>query len=117
MKAKIYVYRNLQQDTWSLMHRGIVKWHADRVVLTDVEFRVRPAGRARVLRERRKNVHAFACGYHRHTAIVLRGNPVEVTYNPYHGGYFYRKDNGRAVTHASWVELTPSGQVFAYHVR
>jgi hypothetical protein len=55
--------------------------HVGRIDLQDVSFKVSELGRQRVLREKRKNVHAFIegeeisfCGY---------ANTTKVTYNPY----------------------------------
>ena len=111
--AKTYVYRNLHKDQWSLMVRGIVQEHAKRVVLTNVEFRVRPAGHAKVLRDKRKNVHAFAVGtvgYQGDVSLALNtGNwGVEVGYNPYKGATFYRKDTGAPIAGARVVLLQPN---------
>ena len=44
------------------MLRGKVLEHNTEFFLKDVEFKVSQAGRNRVLKEQRKNVHAFVCG-------------------------------------------------------
>lgn len=61
--VKTYAYWNLHRGCVSLVEgsRGKVR-HADAVAMRDVEFRVRQAGRRRVLEEGRKNVHAFVVG-------------------------------------------------------
>ncbi len=67
--TRVEVYWNLHKDCWSLRNckTGRVVYHfcagtrAD-VLLEDVQWVVQPAGNARVRRERRKNVHAFARG-------------------------------------------------------
>jgi hypothetical protein len=46
-------------------HKGKVIYHLkdnEQLSLTNVKFVVQPAGRAKVLREKRKNVHAFVRG-------------------------------------------------------
>lgn len=58
----VRVFKNLKHDCYSIMQRGVVKASARQVRLSGVEFRVREAGRRRTLREKRKNVHAFAVG-------------------------------------------------------
>ena len=58
----VRVFKNLKHDCYSIMQRGVIKASARQVRLTGVEFRVREAGRQRMLSERRKNVHAFAVG-------------------------------------------------------
>lgn len=62
---KVEVYRNLNNGRLSIRDAKtkLVVGHADRVKLTDVTFHVSQAGRERVLRERRKNVHAVVRGY------------------------------------------------------
>jgi len=58
----VRVFKNLKHDCYSIMQRGVVKASARQVRLSGVEFRVREAGRQRALREKRKNIHAFAVG-------------------------------------------------------
>lgn len=82
------VYFNLHRKLWSVQTDGRLRAHwADVVLDGPVTFRVQAAGRARVLRERRKSVHAFACGSAREGRAPRRG--VRVTYNPYRAGFFY----------------------------
>ena len=64
---KVDVYRNLHNGMYSIKsrdkaNRGLVIAHAKQVWLNDVEFVVSDAGRNRVLRERKKYVHAFVRG-------------------------------------------------------
>lgn len=95
----VYVYRNLRhgrkaRPLYSVMQNGRVVRRVHRILLTDVRFVVREAGRQKVLQEGRKNVHAFAVGH-----IAVRGAmgidkhgpdlPVKVYYNPYNTGYFF----------------------------
>ena len=60
---KIEVYRNLHKKCWSVRQDGLGKFHCHRVNLRDCQMVVQPAGRAKVLREQKKNVHAFVRGY------------------------------------------------------
>jgi hypothetical protein len=62
--------------------------HADRVVLLDVKFIVNASGRQRVLREHRKNVHAFAVGEMIADSNNLNDVWQTVSYNPYQAGAF-----------------------------
>jgi hypothetical protein len=59
---KVDVYWNLKKKCFSIRHKGKVIDHRQYVQLRDIEWVVQPGGRARVLRDRRKNVHAFARG-------------------------------------------------------
>ena len=61
----VYVYKNLHKDCWSIKQHGLVKAHVPRsesVAMWDCYFHVDIKGREKVLREKRKNVHAFVCG-------------------------------------------------------
>ena len=82
------VYRNLHRKCWSVRHRGRVQNHCDTVTLGNVTFRVSEAGRQRVLRERRKNVHAVVRGTLVAFDGVVEDGTLEVTYDPYKGGTF-----------------------------
>ena len=60
----VYVYFNLHKKLWSVKSRKTrhVLFHAAVVLLYDCQFKVRQAGRKRVLKEKRKNVHAGISG-------------------------------------------------------
>ena len=82
------VYFNLHKKRLSVRdcstHRVI--FHTDSIVLKNVKFVVSETGRQRVLRERRKNVHAFVRGCIDTTAYVRDVDALctsQVTYNPY----------------------------------
>ena len=64
---RVEVYRNLHNGKYSVKalegkDKGRVVLHCDYVELTDVKFKVSQAIRARVLRERKKYVHATVQG-------------------------------------------------------
>lgn len=59
----VRVYRNLHKNCVSVRQGGIVKCHAENVVLKDCKFIVSAAGQRRVRDEKKKNVHAFIQGY------------------------------------------------------
>jgi len=61
---RVEVYFNLHKYTWSVRQcsTGRVILHTDKVHIRDPKFVVRKAGRERVLREGKKNVHAFVRG-------------------------------------------------------
>ena len=60
---KVFVYKTLPQDCWSIKQGGLVKVHATELNLWMCDFRVNRKGREKVLREKRKNVHAGVRGY------------------------------------------------------
>ena len=64
---KVDVYKNLRNGMFSIkarsgQYKGLVVAHARQVWLDDVEFVVSKSGRDRVLREKKKYVHAFVRG-------------------------------------------------------
>ncbi len=85
MQAKYYLYRNLHTGTFSLKHRGRVIKHPTTCLMSVVEFRVSEAGRKRVLKEKRKNVHATVAAQSyddKYTEYNL-DDYEEIYYNPY----------------------------------
>jgi hypothetical protein len=129
MTARTDVYFNLHTGLWSMLDRqtGRVYDHA-RVVVSSlpVALVVQPAGQRRVVQERSKNVHAFVRGSYlepsdegdRWRSEALSGGLVLVSYNPYRGPSFYRKDTGEDIKSAeSVIMLAPVGappQVWAH---
>lgn len=86
---RVRVYWNLHRHCYSIQDAStrLVIDYSDSLVLADVTFKVSEAGRQRVLREGRKNVHAFVVG----TVISEYENPAQwwkVSYNPYKGRDF-----------------------------
>lgn len=105
---KAMVYWNLHKKLWSIKalegeHKGRVIAHSDAFTLTDCVFKVSEAGRQRVLRERKKNVHAGVVG----TLASLGPSPTDggtaITYSPYRGPTFRRADTDEPVARAAWV--------------
>jgi len=108
------VYFNLHKKSWSIRDpkTGRVTNKAQAqylVVLIDVTFKVNEGGRQRVIRDERKNVHAFACGTLVDPQTVVtrfKEATVPVTYNPYKAGHFVRTDTGRRIKKARFLLLT-----------
>jgi hypothetical protein len=107
---RVDVYRNLHTGTLSVRHRGKVLHHPRAVLLANCTFVVQPAGRARVLRDQRKNVHAFVRG-------ELQIDPPDplpeftgaASYNPYKAGWFYDVDTDQPVHTADYAFVTTDG--------
>ena len=82
----VYVYRNLHKKCLSVKQGGIVRCHAENVVLKDCKFIVSEAGQRRVRSEKKKNVHAFVKGHvstARRALELLDFGWESVYYNPY----------------------------------
>lgn len=102
---KVFVYYNLHKDCWSVKaldgkRAGYVVAHRTKLELRDAKFKVSEAGRQRVLREKRKNVHAGVVG---EWEPFKQEYDTLVSYNPYKNGHFYRKADDTAIYEAGVV--------------
>jgi hypothetical protein len=108
---RVEVYYNLHKHVLSVRQRGLVIMHTPTVELEDVVFSVQPAGRNKVIKENRKNVHAFVRG----NLVNSESKRIEkslainsdnwrlVTYNPYKYESFVYSDNEKPIHSASRV--------------
>ena len=83
---RVYVYKNLHRNCYSVRQDGLIKMHTDSICLYDAQFRVGMKGRERVLKEKRKNVHAGVSGYIDRDWDLQRFPPTNfrsVIYNPF----------------------------------
>ena len=133
---RVEIYRNLHNGKLSIRDAKTkqVIGHAARVYLHQAEFKVSQAGRKRVLREKRKNVHAVVNGVlgkaeafqsykgrdispYQHYYSIFNpefGNEVlgisrlyDITYNPYRFSQFWREDIDASVMRAPLVRIMP----------
>ncbi len=85
--VKVFCYRNLHMKgvVWSVKSTksGLVVDRSTRVVIKDAELVVSAAGRARVLSEKRKNVHAGVRGKRLKRLPKNLAGWVRAWYNPY----------------------------------
>ena len=81
----VFVYYNLRSKVWSVRYHGKVIGHTDVLRLDNVILKVSQAGRARVLRDQEKNVHAGAYGTLTAYGDLLGDTwgGTAITYNPY----------------------------------
>jgi len=123
---KIEVYRNLHKKCFSVRHKGKVVGYLhdnEQLALTNVKFAVQPAGRAKVLRENKKNVHAFVrgeyVGYENNLDNEMYFGKFEdldfyaVSYNPYKSDKFVVKETGKPIESNSEA-LIRGGKVLLY---
>jgi len=127
---KIDAYVNLHKTraakhlVYSIRHRGRVIGHTSQLAIKGPTFVVGKAGRERVRRERKKNVHAFVRGeidevsFYMNQAlgkeqviVVTPLTPVFVSYNPYKNETFVRRDTGEPITSAKHAVLAGSGLI------
>lgn len=119
---RVEVYWNLHKNCYSVRalsgpDKGRVIAHVPSISLTGAEFAVQPAGRRKVLRENRKNVHAFVRGWTqfrpdgttRKVSVAPWDATTRVTYNPYKFETFVTVGGHTPVTYArkAWLETGP----------
>ena len=122
---KVFVYWNLHRGLWSVKalegpQKGRVIDRVSEILLTDVEGKVSEAGRQRVLRERRKNVHAGIVGtwnvtrYRNQTDIECALEDVgdRITYNPYKYREFVHTVDESPFEGSAYALLTADRAVF-----
>lgn len=125
---KVRVYRDRHRGCWSVSCArtgrvtnyvpadnrlsGRRKVRVRVVMLRDVTFVVRPAGRESTVRTGRRTVHAWLVGYT--TNIPPKDRPrliQEVGYDPFAAAHFTDKATGRPVRRAAYA-LCVDGRVF-----
>lgn len=92
--------------------------HPLEVFLLGATFHVSQAVRARVVVNKRKEVHAGVRGTPSPLLTGrMTGERVEVTYNPYHYDSFVRVDNLERVSSADAVYMDQDMKVWAFNPR
>lgn len=107
------VYRNVNKKgvTYSIRQDGYVVAHADEVILLNAEFIVKEAGRKRVKKTGRKNVHAWVRGDIVKTRVAPDRSRLraKVVYNPRRNDSFVLKGNKLIIKTAPLVILNGEG--------
>ena len=114
----VRVFKSLTHGCYSIVQDGRLRASAKQVRLGEVEFLVRESGRQRMLREGRRNVHAFAVGrlldfVHPDEARSLGemdGRPVH--YDPYRFAHFVDFATEEPVKVALLAQLDETGVVY-----
>lgn len=99
------IYRNLNSERLMSIQQKIGKsWvvvgHVQNAVLRDVKFHVSQSGRERVVRDKRKNVHAWASAILVHEAISELPEIQPIHYCPYTQNSFSWKESGKPIEQA-----------------
>ena len=105
LNRRVYVYFNLHKKIWSVRQSGTPVEHTKYIMLKDARFLVSEAGRQKVLREQRKNVHAGVSGYIVERVPNIPDAIHNVTYNPYRYDTFVDCIDREQVTHADYAVL------------
>ena len=108
---KIRVYFNLHKKMLSVQEKVNGSWkvvdYVEQIWLGDATFKVSEAGRQRVLKQKRKNVHAFVQGIVNN--IITIASDRKICYNPYKAGHFFYCSNGREIKKAVAVRVGLDG--------
>ena len=104
---RVYVYFNLHKKVWSVRQSGRIVEHTKHIKLRDCRFLVSQAGREKVLREKKKNVHAGVSGYVINSIPEYRiFSEAKLTYNPYrYKGFVAVNDPYEIVERSDFAEL------------
>lgn len=110
---RVFIYWNFNKKLWSIrsMETGRVIDRRTHACITDCTFKVSAAGRQRVLRDRRKNVHAGVVGML--TTVDAEMPTTPVSYNPYKYETFINKINLEPVKESRLVCFGPNGLCMA----
>lgn len=114
----VRVFKNWQRGCYSIMQGGVVRASAREVRLHTVEFLVRASGRARMLKLKRRNVHAYAVGLlddfvHPDQSQALPALDGRVAfYDPYRFDAFVDQQTLQPVFVAEQALLTDRGLIY-----
>lgn len=116
---RVYVYFNLHKKVWSVRalegaRKGRVIAHRTDLELADCTFKVSEPGRQRVLREKRKNVHAGIVGTLMDSPAPMP-LPRRITYCPYRYNSFVDVETLEPQSGAQWVSFTATGVCASAH--
>jgi len=105
LNRRVYIYFNLHKKVWSVRQDGKVVAHTKYIMLKDARFLVGQAGRKKVLREKKKNVHAGVSGYVVERVPNIPDFCTTVSYNPYKDKTFINYSNEKPMLWAPHVVM------------
>lgn len=120
MRVKVYRNLNKGRTTGEVIYSIVamegprkdrVIGYASEIQLFNCKFVVQPGGYNRVLRERRRNVHAWVIGHVPHTSSIphiTRACATRVSYSPMRGPNFLDA-HGRQCIESLYVSLDSEG--------
>jgi hypothetical protein len=113
---QVRIYFNLHRKVYSVQEKVEGRWkvveYTNDINLVNATFKVSEAGRQRVLRENKKNVHAYIVGERWPFLQKSFCYRDEVTYDPYAAPNFFIVQNGKPVDKAKYICIT-AGKVIA----
>ena len=113
---KVRIYYNFHKKLFSVQEKVNGSWkvveYTNEIFIRNATFKVSESGRQRVLKQKRKNVHAFILGERFPfipKSFVYRD---EVSYNPYKQGNFMLVSENKPLDRAKYVAII-GGKVIA----
>jgi hypothetical protein len=113
---QIRIYYNFTKKIFSVQEKVNGSWkvveYTNEIFIRNATFKVSESGRQRVLKQKRKNVHAFILGERFPfipKSFVYRD---EVSYNPYKQGNFMLVSENKPLDRAKYVAII-GGKVIA----
>lgn len=111
--SPVDIYRNLLRKCVSIRAHGKVVGRYQNVVIRDVEFRVAPAGVARIRRQGQREVVAYARGVLDYTSdtepAVLPADAQAVHFNPFKHDTFVLDDGTPVHAADALIMTSPCG--------
>ena len=117
----VRVFRNWKRGCYNIMQNGRLLASAKQVRLSGVEFLVRESGRARMLQQGRRNIHAYAIGrlvdytHPSDTHDLDRITGRSIFYDPYRFASFVDGDTEAPVTSAETAHFDEHGVTYFPH--
>lgn len=116
--TKVRVYYNLHKSCLSIQQYGLVKCHAQNIVLKNFQAIVNKKGQERVRREKSKNVHSYIEGFVIDPKETWKNkfgfHWSELYYNPYKTDFWTEKESGRFVDCGQYADID-GRSVLAYN--
>lgn len=115
--SKYKVYRNLNNSQFSLLamsgeFKGLVVGHANYIELSDVDFTISEKSRLRAVKEKTRNVHAFAIGkLMGFEPSNLVNRLQQITYNPFQLDRFIYVHNSKPLIYTEKLILIHNNKV------
>jgi len=100
------IYYNINKRVFSIRAKKTPVSYAHIVKVEMPKFVVRQGGRAQVLREKQKNVHAFIKGEMQELDTLPNVKGLrKISYNPYKFGYFFDVNTNEPIDAAQFAVL------------
>lgn len=108
LNQEIRIYRNLNNGTMSIqLHTRGKGWyvagHVKNAIVANVTFKVSESGRQRVIRDKRKNVHAWGQGILIAEFDDAIACPIDLAYDPYTNTTFVERRSQREITRCDFL--------------